>query len=98
MKKIRYPKSRTVGFTLLFFLAFSLSGCCSCRDRYAHALDQWAENLDSLRPTMEAGASALPSDLGRTKMGRYDRTVQGIKRVAGEGPEIWGTTPEGEDE
>lgn len=67
-----------------------LSGCCTCRDRYEPALTQWTENLERLRPTMQAGANTLPDpDLGETKMGLYDRTIQGIKRVNGEGPEVW---------
>lgn len=73
-------------------LALVLSGCCTCRDRYKPALDQWTSNLEQLRPTMLAGAKLLPTpDLTESKMGLYDRTVQGIKRVNGQGPEVWNT-------
>lgn len=73
----------------LIAVLVALTGCCTCRDRYKPALDQWAENLDALRPTMEKGAATLPDDLGQSKLDRYDRTTQGIKRVAGEGVEVW---------
>ncbi len=99
----QYPKVRSVGFFLLFFFAMTLTGC-ACRDRYEPALSQWQENLERLRPTMEKGAAMLPDDLGETKMGLYDRTIQGIQRVRGEGPEVWSQeaegveTPEGGDQ
>jgi hypothetical protein len=74
-------------------LLVTLAGCCTCRERYSPALTQWAENLDRLRPTMEAGAGLLPEpDLTKTKMDLYDRTLQGIKRVNGEGPQVWTAT------
>lgn len=79
-------KMRVVWFLLL--LSVVLTGC-TCRAKYDPALGQWQENLERLRPTMEKGADTLPDDLGDTKMGLYDRTVQGIKRVRGEGPEVW---------
>jgi hypothetical protein len=71
-----------------------LTGCCTCRDRYKPALTQWSENLKELRPTMKAGADLLPGDLGQSKMDRYDATKNGIDRVAGEGPEVWGKKEE----
>jgi len=76
-------------------LVLTLAGCCTCAERYDPALAQWQENLEEMRPTMQAGADLLPDpDLTQTKMDRYDRTIQGIKRVRGEGPEVFTATPQ----
>jgi hypothetical protein len=83
-----------VGLTMIvMFLSTTLAGCCTCREQYEPALKQWQENLERLRPTMQKGANMLPTDLGATKMSFYDRTTQGISRVRGEGPEVWGAAP-----
>lgn len=74
---------------IALILLLVLSGGCACRDRYEPALSQWQTNLERLRLTMQKGADTLPDDLGNTKMGLYDRTIQGIKRVRGEGPAVW---------
>ena len=81
--------------TMTLLLVLMLSGCCTCREQYEPALSQWQENLEALRPTMQNGANLLPEqELTDSKMANYDRTIQGIKRVRGEGPEVW-TTPAG---
>lgn len=80
---------RFATLALILMMLLLAPGCCTCRGNYEPALKQWEENLDRLRPTMEKGAKTLPEDLGQTKMDLYDRTVQGIQRVRGEGPEVF---------
>ena len=82
-------------------IVLALSGCCTpCRDRYEPALKQWQENLEALRPTFVKGVKAegLPDPkLEKAKIDRYDRTIQGIERVRGEGgPEVWSEEGAGE--
>lgn len=77
-------------FALTFIGALFMSGCCTCKDRYEPALSQWQGNLESLRPTVVKGAESLPDEkLRKSKVGVLDTTIQAIKRVRGEGPEVW---------
>ena len=69
-----------------------LLGGCSCRERYEPAISQWQENLEeSVRPALvdALNASAMPMDLQETKLDVLDRTIQGMKRTRGQGPEVW---------
>lgn len=79
--------------TSLLVLTLLAPGCCTCRDQYEPALTQWQGELEAMRPTMQKGADMLPDPkLTITKMARYDRVVQGIKRVNGAGPEVFSET------
>jgi len=81
-------------FAVVLIALLALSGCCTqtCRDAYKPALDQWHENLtDSVRPALKKALAdgKLPPELQESKLGVLDRTIQGIDRVRGAGPEAW---------
>lgn len=96
MISVRYPRARSVGFSILIFLSLSLQGC-SCQERYRPAMEQWIENLEqNVRPAFKTAldGSRLPEDLQQSKLGVLDDTISGMKRVNGEGPEVWGDSSE----
>lgn len=89
--KIRYPKSRSVGFSLMLFALLSLAGCCSCQERYDPFLGQIEDNLaNDIRPKYERAlrASGRPDDLVANDLGLVDDTIEAIQRVRGEGPAV----------
>jgi len=88
----KIPKARTMGFTLLLATTLLLSGCCTCRERYAPALEQMEENLrDDIRPKYEAAlkASGRPDDLMKNDLGLVDDTADGLERLRTHGPDAW---------
>jgi len=92
----KFPKARTVGFSLLFFLAVSLNGCCSCKERYAPFLTQIEENLrDDVAPKYDAAlkAQGVPNDVRENRVGLVVDSADSIKRVRTGGIAVW--TPEG---
>lgn len=83
--------NRKIRIAVVVLIAMWMAGCCTCRERYEPALKEWDETLKALRPTFEKGALTLPEPLNKSKLTRYDRLHQGVKRVRGEGPEVFAT-------
>ena len=90
--KVKIPKGRSVGFTLLFASAFLLQGCCSCSERYAPFLKHTEKSLrTSVAPALDKAlkASGRPDDLRANDVGEVTDLADGCERIRTQGPDAW---------
>lgn len=90
--KVKYPKGRSAGFSLAFFLSLALSGCCTCLERYQPFLEQVESNLrEDIRPKYEEALRASGRDerLITNDLGLIDDSADAIKRVRTLGVSSW---------